>query len=177
MGDIREYLSEHIEECRNRIETIQSFMKSNQNADLTDCRKSIAVLQAAIDALKEKQHNDELRQQGRLVSSKDRCRGCESWKGRKDTCQDPPVDGIVEALKEIHESGYEIVVVSTRSATLEGIEAVWDYLSDIGASPYVDNVTTEKPPAIVYIDDRAICFDGHPETLLRKISAFKPWNA
>ena len=24
---------------------------------------------------------------GRMVSSKDRCRGCESWKGRKDTCQ------------------------------------------------------------------------------------------
>ena len=98
------------------------------------------------------------------------------WKG-KTIIPDPPVDGIVEALKEIHENGYEIIVVSTRSATPEGIKSVWAYLSHIGASPYVDNVTTEKPPAIVYIDDRAICFDGQPETLLKKIQSFKPWNA
>ena len=30
-------------------------------------------------------------------------------------------------------------------------------------------------PAVAYIDDRAICFDGHPETLLRKIKNFQPW--
>ena len=75
------------------------------------------------------------------------------WRG-KTVIPDPPVDGIVEALKEIHESGYEIVVVSTRSATVEGKAAVWSYLID-----------------------RAICFDGHPETLLQKIQSFKPWNA
>ena len=98
------------------------------------------------------------------------------WKG-ETIIPDPPVDGIVEALKQIHESGYEIVVVSTRSATVEGRAAVWSYLIDIGANHYVDRVCKEKPPAIVYIDDRAICFDGHPETLLQKISAFKPWNA
>lgn len=40
----------------------------------------------------------------------------------------------------------------------------------------VDNVMMEKPPAVCYIDDRAICFDGHPETLLEKIINFKPWN-
>lgn len=34
----------------------------------------------------------------------------------------------------------------------------------------------EKPPAIVYIDDRAICFDGNADTLLEKIKKFKPWN-
>lgn len=39
----------------------------------------------------------------------------------------------------------------------------------------VDKVCKEKPPAIAYIDDRAICFDGHPETLLKKIQNFQPW--
>ena len=33
-----------------------------------------------------------------------------------------------------------------------------------------------KPPALVYVDDRAICFDGHTETLFDKIVNFKPWN-
>ena len=67
MSDIREYLSEHIEECRSRIETIQNYIESHKDADLTECRKNIEVLQAAIAALQEKLHNDELRQQGRLV--------------------------------------------------------------------------------------------------------------
>ena len=40
----------------------------------------------------------------------------------------------------------------------------------------LDDIRKEKPPAIVYIDDRAICFDGHPETLLAKIVNFTPWN-
>ena len=48
------------------------------------------------------------------------------------------------------------------------------YLRDNGIT--VDDVTMEKPPAVCYIDDRAICFDGHPETLLEKIVNFKPWN-
>lgn len=39
----------------------------------------------------------------------------------------------------------------------------------------VDGVYKEKPPAIVYIDDRAICFDGDAKTLLDKIENFKTW--
>lgn len=52
--------------------------------------------------------------------------------------------------------------------------AVRRYLRDNGIT--VDDVMMEKPPAVCYIDDRAICFDGHPETLLEKIVNFKPWN-
>ena len=87
---------------------------------------------------------------------------------------DPPVPGIKEAIEEIREGGYEVVVVSTRCAYPDGIKAVVDWLMDHKIQ--VDKVCAEKPPAIVYIDDRAICFDGHPETLLGKIETFKPWN-
>ena len=97
------------------------------------------------------------------------------WQG-KDVATDPPVPGIKEALKEIHEAGYEIVVVSTRCITLEGMIAVKDYLYNHDMLQYVDEVCKEKPPAIVYIDDRAICFDGKPESLLQKIQNFVPWN-
>lgn len=41
----------------------------------------------------------------------------------------------------------------------------------------VDDVVMEKPPAVVYIDDRAIRFNGDPSDLLNQIVSFEPWNA
>ena len=96
------------------------------------------------------------------------------WKG-KNNIPDPPVVGIADALKEIYSAGYEVVIVSTRCCDEEGILAIKQWLDKYGLSKFVDKVCKEKPPAIVYIDDRAICFDGHPEFLLRKIDLFRPW--
>lgn len=96
------------------------------------------------------------------------------WKG-PTVIPDEPVSGIEQSLKDIHNAGYEIVVVSTRCATPEGMEAVNVWLFKYGLLKYIDRVCKEKPPAIVYIDDRAICFDGHPETLLDRIAKFEPW--
>lgn len=98
------------------------------------------------------------------------------WKG-SDIIADPPVPGIEKALRDIHKAGYEIVVVSTRCETVLGRMAIENWLDKNCLSDYVDRVCKEKPPAICYIDDRAICFDGHPEALLSKIQSFKPWNA
>lgn len=96
------------------------------------------------------------------------------WKGA-DIIPDPPVGGIASALREIHNAGYEIVVVSTRCASEDGIEAVREWLYRNDMLLWVDKICKEKPPAIVYIDDRAICFDGNPTALLGKIQSFKPW--
>ena len=96
------------------------------------------------------------------------------WLGEA-TIPDPPVPGIREALKEIHGAGYEVVVVSTRCATAKGKGAIEAWLYNNGLREYIDKVCKEKPPAIAYIDDRAICFDGHPENLLKKIQSFEPW--
>lgn len=97
------------------------------------------------------------------------------WKG-PTVIPDEPVPGIEDSLKDIHSAGYKIAVVSTRCITQEGMKAVNDWLLNHGLLKYIDLICKEKPPAIVYIDDRAICFDGHPETLLNKIKQFKPWN-
>lgn len=94
------------------------------------------------------------------------------WKG-ESIIPDKPVFGIKEAISEIRKAGYEVVVVSTRCATNEGIKAVSKYLFE--NEIYVDRVCKEKPPAIVYIDDRAICFDGDTKSLLDKINNFSPW--
>lgn len=86
---------------------------------------------------------------------------------------DPPVDGIREAIADIREK-YAVVVVSTRCITPEGKRAVENYLTKNGIE--VDAVISEKPPAVAYVDDRAICFDGEPSQLLNKITHFVPWN-
>ena len=95
------------------------------------------------------------------------------WRGA-NIIPDPPVPGIGKAITDIREAGYEVVVVSTRCTEPAGYGAVRAWLMDNGIE--VDAVLMEKPPAIAYIDDRAICFDGHPEKLLGRIKAFKPWN-
>lgn len=95
------------------------------------------------------------------------------WKA-PDIIDDKPVPGIREAIADIRAAGYRVVVVSARCGYEGGCKAIFDWLTDHHI--VVDNIATEKPPAICYIDDRAICFDGHPETLLDKIENFETWN-
>ena len=97
------------------------------------------------------------------------------WKG-VNVIPDEPVEGIENALKEIHEAGYKIAIVSTRCSSNLGADAIKYWLNKYNLFKYIDIICKEKPPAIVYIDDRAICFDGRPEKLLSKIKNFVPWN-
>ena len=66
------------------------------------------------------------------------------------------------------------MVVSSRCYQARGIEAITAWLQKYNIQ--VDDITDEKPPAVVIIDDRAITFDGKTEGLLEKIRKFKPWN-
>lgn len=95
------------------------------------------------------------------------------WQGT-DTICDPPVKGIKEAIDEIRLAGYEVVVVSTRCKTNIGYEAIERYLDMYDIK--VDRICSTKPPAIAYIDDRAIEFNGNTACLLHKIKTFMPWT-
>ena len=96
------------------------------------------------------------------------------WKG--ETCiPDPPVPNIEKVLEQLQEEGYQIVIVSSRCATMRGRAAIEDWLDKYSLTMYIDKISKEKPPAICYIDDRAICFDGDTSTLVEKIHNFKPW--
>lgn len=97
------------------------------------------------------------------------------WKG-VDVIPDPPVTGIDKALADIHGAGYEVVVVSTRCATEEGTKAIENWLRMNMLHRYIDKICKEKPPAIVYIDDRAIRFNGNAENLLNEVKNFRPWT-
>lgn len=96
------------------------------------------------------------------------------WKGETEI-PDPPVPGIREALNHIRLAGYTVVIFSARARTEEGRAAMLAWLEENEIR--VDSITGQKPPAVCYIDDRAICFDGNPGSLLEKIINFKPWNA
>jgi phosphoglycolate phosphatase-like HAD superfamily hydrolase len=95
------------------------------------------------------------------------------WQGATNI-PDEPVEGIREAIEEVRNAGFKVVVVSTRCYDEGGIDAIKAWLDK--HSIIVDDVTGEKPAAILTVDDRCICFDGDASTLLNKIRIFKPWN-
>ena len=95
------------------------------------------------------------------------------WQGI-DIIPDKPTDGIQDVIDELRNKGYEVIIVSTRCVEEKGIKAIQNYLKENDI--VVDDIMAHKPPALVYVDDRAITFDGKTSTLVEKICTFKPWN-
>lgn len=95
-------------------------------------------------------------------------------KGWQDgSIYDEPVEGIKEVINELRKD-YKVVIVSTRTSTQEGELAIKLWLEQYGF--VVDGLVKEKPPAVMYIDDRAINFNGNCNTLMRDIKKFKSWT-
>jgi len=107
------------------------------------------------------------------------------WKGA-EVIPDPPVPGTKDFLFAASEL-FEIHIFSSRSNQEGGIEAMRRYVSELVAPKNQDmsqkdhelltslQWPTEKPPAFLTIDDRAVQFTGtwpNPEQLLK----FQPWN-
>jgi hypothetical protein len=108
------------------------------------------------------------------------------WKGA-DVIPDPPVPGalpfIVAAMKE-----FTVAIYSSRSGQPGGIKAMIEWLGywsvdkthgmpgdfDHGAWSSL-RWPTEKPPAMVTLDDRALTFNGKWPSI-ESLQAFQPWN-
>lgn len=112
------------------------------------------------------------------------------WKGAA-VIPDPPVPGAIAFLYDaiLH---FEVHIYSSRSHQEGGIDAMMDWLvaaereyiaeQHAAGQPQIRTslllnieFPTEKPPAHVTIDDRAITFVGVWPTIDR-LKAFKPWN-
>lgn len=105
------------------------------------------------------------------------------WKGA-DVVPDGPVDGAIAfmlgALRE-----FDVVIFSSRSNASGGVQAMTRWLREHAGStwhetpdgPGLENVrfVTEKPPALVTIDDRALTFNGTWPPL-QTLKEFQPWN-
>ena len=93
------------------------------------------------------------------------------WQGITKT-PDPPVPEAVEAIRRLRRNGYKVIVVSARCSVSAGMVAIKQYLNDWRID--VDGVTAEKPAAMAYVDDRAICFVPGMN-LFYAVTHFKPW--
>jgi hypothetical protein len=90
----------------------------------------------------------------------------DGWKGADYF--HPPRPGALQFLKRLNELGYRVVVFTVRWGP-----HVEQWLEQWGFRPFVAEVTDKKPPAHVYIDDRAICFSGDFGATLEQVSRFK----
>ena len=106
------------------------------------------------------------------------------WKGA-DVVLDPPVPGAIAFLREAVKH-FRVAIFSSRSCQEGGGAAMREWLGYWVAMDRLDDHEdlawagaiewpTEKPPALVTIDDRAITFTGQwPD--MASLLAFKPWN-
>jgi|SRR6516225_4221497 len=106
------------------------------------------------------------------------------WKGATNI-PDEYVPGLFEFLEEVTKY-FDVQVFSTRSHQEGGVEAMLAWFYDQrklwrsrGGQSSFDPLTisfpTEKPPALVSLDDRCLLFTGAwPKA--EELLAFKPWN-
>jgi hypothetical protein len=105
------------------------------------------------------------------------------WKGA-DVIPDPPVDGAIAFMLGAL-NHFDVVIFSSRSNQPGGLEAMRAWLRkqadgawwESPAGPGLEDVrfVTEKPSALITIDDRALTFDGTwPK--IDDLKSFKPWN-
>jgi hypothetical protein len=80
----------------------------------------------------------------------------------------PPRPGAENFLRSLGEQGYRVIVFTVRWAA-----HVEQWLDQHDLRRFVAEVTDKKPPAHVYLDDRAICFKGDFDHALRQIQNFK----
>ena len=81
---------------------------------------------------------------------------------------DPPRPGAREFLQRLTERGFDVVVFTTRHHV-----QVRRWLSEHDLMPFVSAVTRRKPPAHVFVDDRAVCFSGDFDDALERVVTFK----
>ena len=116
------------------------------------------------------------------------------WQGA-DIIPDLPVTGAIEGLHRLcDDPEVEVAIYSSRSGEENGITAMKDWLDEwetvwrsererVGITaeqPFLSKrcvFPESKPPAIVYIDDRGIQFNGDWDILMpERLKNFVPWN-
>ena len=80
-----------------------------------------------------------------------------------------PRPGLKKFLQQLSKD-YSITIFSVRRYS-----KIITWLEDYNLLDYVDNVTSYKVPAVAYVDDRGILFDGDYNKALAQIKDFKPY--
>lgn len=99
---------------------------------------------------------------------------CIDYNGVMDTyhgewgVETPLRDGLEEFMRNLIKAGYRIIVFS--SNRLADVEK---QLSKAGLLMLVSEITNIKRPAVVYLDDRAVTFNGNFDDAYKAILEFK----
>lgn len=87
------------------------------------------------------------------------------------TIYDGPVEGARDALAALSEK-YTVIIHTCKAKADRGLvngktgtELVWEWLEKHDMAKFVSKVTSEKPRAVAYIDDKAISFSDWKTTL------------
>ena len=98
----------------------------------------------------------------------------DSYTGWKDSEHwDPPRAGAGRFLAALAHHGFDVVVFTTRHRA-----GVRRWLRQHGLMEHVSAITDRKPPAHVFVDDRAVCFRGDFDATLADVRAFAAhWEA
>jgi phosphoheptose isomerase len=87
------------------------------------------------------------------------------------TIYDGPIEGSFEGLKKLSKK-YTVIVYTCKAKPDRGLvngktgtELVWEWLEKHNMSQFVSKVTSEKPRAVAYIDDKAIRFTSWEDCL------------
>ncbi len=91
------------------------------------------------------------------------------WQGA-ESIPDPPIHGTDKALMRLRQE-YRVVIHSARCATQAGRTAIQQWLDKHGI--LVDEICEHKPPAMLYIDDRGIRFEGNWSETMSRINEFR----
>jgi predicted phosphatase len=82
-----------------------------------------------------------------------------------------PREGVIrDFLWQLSNYGFKIIV-----CTAWDVQKVKQWLCKYNLDKFIDDVVKEKPPAIVYLDDRGICFDGNFDHALEAIIFFRTY--
>ncbi len=81
--------------------------------------------------------------------------------------------GTKEAITKLR-IDYKVIILSSRANSPAGLRAIAEWLEVHGI--IVDGITATKIPAAIYVDDRALAFEGDWGELLQRIEVFKTWK-
>lgn len=81
-----------------------------------------------------------------------------------------PRDGVEDFLIELNKE-FEIIIYSTRNKS-----HIIKWLEKYHLDKYVKEVTNNKPPAVAYIDDRAVRFNGDYNECLDNLQIKAYWQ-
>lgn len=93
-------------------------------------------------------------------------------KGYHDgTCYGAPLPGSIESIKNLSKK-YNIIIFTAKAKPSRplvdgktGTELVWKWLREHRLEGYVSEVTSEKPRAFLYIDDKGYRFENWQDTM------------